>query len=170
MEDRQSSCYGNEDAARNHGKPWLANEQLLLMQEVSDRKSLFEIASTHCRTIGSIRSRILQMAECMKKNGESVQHIGTILGTSEERMDTEIISSKGERNNTKSAKRKRDDECGTENHQNISNHMVVSLLLDLKSKLLDLERGLEDIKKTINTNSSQTQKFLSQKERLNDGE
>ena len=138
-------------AAPNHMNPWHDSEQQLLMKEVSDGKSLEEIAGAHGRTSGSIRSRLMQMAVRMKMDGESVSHIAKVLGMSDERIDA-AISDRQQREKNRSSKRQRRDDglANTEDAVNISHqHMVVNLLLDLKSKLFDLDRSLEDIKRSV---------------------
>lgn len=149
-----NKCNMNEmhaNTSPNHMKPWHDSEQQLLMKEVSDGKSLEEIAGAHGSTSGSIRSKLMQMAAHMKMDGESVSHIAKVLGMSDERIDS-AISDRQQREKNRSSKRQRRDDglVSTEDAGNISHQsMVVNLLLDLKAKLFDLERGLEDIKRRV---------------------
>jgi hypothetical protein len=46
----------------NHGKPWFDNEILQLLQAVRRKETHEQIASTHQRTIGGIRSRLRELA------------------------------------------------------------------------------------------------------------
>ena len=45
-----------------HGKPWSTNEIQRLLQEIKKKQTHEEIATTHQRSVGSIRSRLQELA------------------------------------------------------------------------------------------------------------
>jgi hypothetical protein len=144
---------GPTTAAPNHGKAWLSDEKQSLMQEVADGKQLDEIVALHGRTVWSIRCKLLDVAEQMKQQGNLgvVEKIRTILGiVSDNALDDEIQRIK-KGDEERGSKRRRVEmpvvqPATTMDH---NHHAVMSLLLDLKSKMLDLEGQLIDIRRMV---------------------
>ena len=61
--DYQKAIKENPDT-ENHGKKWTTEETNELLKEIKDDISFKDIALIHKRTMGSVRGKLFQIADC----------------------------------------------------------------------------------------------------------
>ncbi len=59
----------------SHGFRWSDNEELILLDELSNNISINDIAINHNRTMGGIKARIKEISLKMYNNGISIEEI-----------------------------------------------------------------------------------------------
>lgn len=139
---------------KNSGKRWNDEEDILLLQELANNTSLQEIAKTHHRTEGGIKSRISIKAVTDYENGVELETIYERYKLNEEQFQeafeyiakkksekakAEIVSSSKEKREKTEKKKKCEEVVQNNNDSNNDQDQVANILKELLLEVREMK-------------------------------
>ena len=135
----------NEEKLSRVGKKWLPEEDAILLQEITDKKTFDEISLEHKRTITGIKSRIISqiLYPKYKNNNLSIDDL-----SSEYNIEKELVHkyiNKLELKSQKTIEEKEEKEENNDIEPKTKRKVLLEKVVSLETKMLIIEQKLDYI-------------------------
>jgi len=132
----------NEEKLSRVGKKWLPEEDAILLQEITDKKTFDEISLEHKRTITGIKSRIISqiLYPKYKNNNLSIDDL-----SSEYNIEKELVHKYINKLELKSQKTIEQIEENNDIEPKTKRKVLLEKVVSLETKMLIIEQKLDYI-------------------------